>query len=172
MNKRNLTTAWTRAQKKSLRSVKGSLEVLQLLVQPLVQESSLTSSTFGKWKSARRWNALSSPGAVNIKDLWGWISNEGKNIPRDAIHGGEVRGERLYICRAHRKDDLMVGKASRVFEKGAIIGYDFKEIHVERYEILVGNAQAVRWVLLHGRLNLSTLGARQVEGGKEPSGVP
>ena len=28
---------------------------------------------------------------------------------------------------------IVVGKASRVFEKGAIIGYDFKEIHVSIY---------------------------------------
>lgn len=101
-----------------------------------------------------------------------WILNEGKNMPRDAIQGGEERGERLYICRAYHKGGLMVGKACRVFKKGAVIGYAHEEIHVEKYEILVGNGQAVRWVPVRGRLNLSTLGARPVEGGKEPSGEP
>lgn len=31
-----------------------------------------------------------------------WIWNEGQHIPRDAIQGGEERGEALYICRAYR----------------------------------------------------------------------
>ena len=43
---------------------------------------------------------------------------------------------------------------------------------VEKYEILVGKEDAVRWVPVHGRLNLSTLGAKPVEGGKEFSGEP
>ena len=29
-----------------------------------------------------------------------WVSNEGQDMPRDAIQGGEERGERLFICRA------------------------------------------------------------------------
>lgn len=30
-----------------------------------------------------------------------WIWNEGRSIPRDAIQGGEERGQPLYICRAY-----------------------------------------------------------------------
>lgn len=32
-----------------------------------------------------------------------WIWNEGKSIPRDAIQGGEERGEHLYICRVYHE---------------------------------------------------------------------
>ncbi|KAF9241652.1 carbohydrate-binding module family 12 protein [Melanogaster broomeanus] len=99
-----------------------------------------------------------------------WIWNEGTSIPRDAIQGGEEDGEPHYICRAYQ--DVLVGKASRVFEKGAVIGYKKHEIQVGEYEILVGDSRAVRWVSCSGQLNLQGLRATTVEGGKEPDGTP
>jgi len=101
-----------------------------------------------------------------------WIWNEGKSIPRDAIQGGEERGEALYICRVYHESGLLVGKASRVFKKGAVIGFKKDEIHVDKYEILVGNSRAVRWVSCSGQLKVESLGARPVEGGREPDGSP
>jgi len=104
-----------------------------------------------------------------------WIFNEGKSIPHDAIQGGEERGERLYICRAYHEGGLMVGKACRVFEKGAVIGYKKDEIHLAQYEILVGDSQAVKWVHCSGQLilqNGTLQGATPVEGGREPDGHP
>ncbi|KAF9227291.1 carbohydrate-binding module family 12 protein [Gyrodon lividus] len=101
-----------------------------------------------------------------------WIWNEGKSIPRDAIQGGEERGEQLYICRAYHESGLMVGKACKVFKKGGVIGYKKDEIHLDKYEILVGNSQAVRWVPCSGQLNIQGLRATPVEGGREPDGTP
>ncbi|KAG8213992.1 hypothetical protein J3R82DRAFT_10742 [Butyriboletus roseoflavus] len=101
-----------------------------------------------------------------------WIWNEGRSIPRDAIQGGEERGEVLYICRAYHESGLLVGKASRVFKKGAVIGFKKDEIHIDEYEILVGDSRAVRWVPCSGQLNLQGLRARPVEGGREPDGTP
>ncbi|KAI6134605.1 carbohydrate-binding module family 12 protein [Pisolithus thermaeus] len=102
-----------------------------------------------------------------------WVLNEGRSIPRDAIQGGEERGERLYICRAYHEGGLMIGKACHVFKKGAVIGYAHKEYHLNTYEILVGDARAVRWVPVTGQFDVRKLGgARPVEGGREPDGTP
>ncbi|KAI6021486.1 carbohydrate-binding module family 12 protein [Pisolithus microcarpus] len=78
-----------------------------------------------------------------------WVFNEGKSIPRDAIQGGEERGEYLYICRAYH--EVLIGKACRVFKKGAVIGYGHKEYHFDVRKLG---------------------GARPVEGGREPDGTP
>ncbi|KAG1881378.1 carbohydrate-binding module family 12 protein [Suillus tomentosus] len=100
-----------------------------------------------------------------------WVLIKGKNIPPNAIEGGFERGAPLYICRAYY--EAMVGKACSVFKKGAVIGYKKEEIHLDTYEILVGNSQAVRWVNVSGQFNLAALnGLRPVEGGREPGGAP
>lgn len=102
-----------------------------------------------------------------------WVLNRGKNIPSNAIEGGSERGAPLYICRAYCEGGLMIGKASSVFKKGAVIGFKKEEIHLDTYEILVGNSQAVRWVQVSGRFNPAALGGlRAVEGGREPGGAP
>ncbi|KAH7915199.1 carbohydrate-binding module family 12 protein [Hygrophoropsis aurantiaca] len=99
-----------------------------------------------------------------------WVWNEGKNIPQDAIQGGTERGGPLYICRAYQEGGLMVGKASSEFQKGAVIGYKKEEIHLDKYEILVGDSTAVQWVTTSGVVNVSSLRHTPVEGGYEPSG--
>ncbi|KAG2074541.1 carbohydrate-binding module family 12 protein [Suillus decipiens] len=100
-----------------------------------------------------------------------WVLNRGRNIPSNAIEGGYERGAPLYICRAYC--EAMIGKASSVFKKGAVVGFKKEEIHLDTYEILVGNSQAVRWVQVSGRFNLAALGGlRPVEGGREPGGAP
>jgi len=109
-------------------------------------------------------------GKYNAPVAWIWC--EGKNIPRDAIQGGEEHGEVLYICRAYHETGMMVGKASRVFKKGAVIGFKKDEIHIDKYEILVGDSRAVKWVTCAGNFKVESLRARPVEGGREPDGTP
>jgi hypothetical protein len=88
------------------------------------------------------------------------------------------------------KPTTVIGKSCSVFKKGAVIGYKKEEIHVstyqnisppstelsgklDKYEILVGNPNAVRWVNISGQFNLESLGGlRPVEGGREPDGAP
>lgn len=102
-----------------------------------------------------------------------WVLNHGKNIPSNAIEGGFERGAPLYICRAYCEGGLMIGKACSVFKKGAVIGFKKEEIHLDTYEILVGNSQAVSWVNVSGQFNPAALnGRRPVEGGREPGGAP
>ncbi|KAH7926685.1 carbohydrate-binding module family 12 protein [Leucogyrophana mollusca] len=100
-----------------------------------------------------------------------WVWNEGKNIPSDAIEGGNERGQPLYICRAYYEGGLLIGKASSVFKKGAVIGYKKEEIQLDKYEILVGNPNAVRWVTTSGVVDVRSLGYPPVEGGREPEGA-
>ena len=87
------------------------------------------------------------------------------------------------------------GKACDWFQKGAVIGYEKKEIQVssyysdshahyflivlnvshlqlDTYEILVGDANAVKWVDVRGSFNLNSLGASPVKGGEENNGTP
>ena len=83
----------------------------------------------------------------------------------------------------------MVGKASSIFKKGGVIGFKKDEFHVsvptimlthviepdlqiDKYEILVGDSRAVRWVPCSGNFNVGGLRAQPVEGGREPDGTP
>ncbi|KAK0438699.1 carbohydrate-binding module family 12 protein [Desarmillaria tabescens] len=101
-----------------------------------------------------------------------WILNQGKNIPHNAIVVGREHDWTLYICRAFYEGGIQIGKASDVFKKGAVIGYDDEEIHLDTYEILVGDMRGLRWVDASGRLDVAALGARPVEGGRESDGTP
>ncbi|KAI0916956.1 hypothetical protein AcV5_007557 [Taiwanofungus camphoratus] len=101
-----------------------------------------------------------------------WVLTEGKNIPNGAIPGGEQNGQALYICRGFHEGGLQIGKVSAAFENSAVVGYAHKEIHLPKYEVLVGDQRAVQWVDARGRLNLHHLGARPVEGGHEANGTP
>ncbi|KAJ7675116.1 hypothetical protein B0H17DRAFT_1161714 [Mycena rosella] len=109
-----------------------------------------------------------------------WILNHGKNIPQGAIAVGQEHSWTLYICRAFyegfsNRDAhglLEVGKASDAFQKGGVIGFKHDEIHVDTYEILVGDINGLRWVDASGRLDVSGLGFRPVEGGREADGTP
>ncbi|KAI0754755.1 carbohydrate-binding module family 12 protein [Daedaleopsis nitida] len=102
-----------------------------------------------------------------------WILVEGKNIPTNiAIPGGEEHGEPHYICRGFHEGGLQLGKASPIFEKGGVIGYAHKEIQLSKFEVLVGDRRAVRWVDYEGRVDLQKLPGRPVEGGHEADGTP
>ncbi|TFK89702.1 carbohydrate-binding module family 12 protein [Polyporus arcularius HHB13444] len=100
-----------------------------------------------------------------------WILVDGKNIPTNiAIPGGEENGEPHYICRGFH--EVKIGKASNHFQKGGVIGYAHEEIHLPKFEVLVGDPRAVRWIDWEGRVDLERLGARPVEGGREADGTP
>ncbi|KAG7090873.1 hypothetical protein E1B28_009954 [Marasmius oreades] len=102
-----------------------------------------------------------------------WIYNEGKDIPNGAITTGQEHDWTLYICRAPMEGGIHIGKASDVFPKGAVIGYDNEEVHLAQYEILVGDMRGLRWLSSSGNFNLQTLGgARPVEGGRDGNGSP
>ncbi|KIL68915.1 carbohydrate-binding module family 12 protein [Amanita muscaria Koide BX008] len=100
-----------------------------------------------------------------------WVLTNGKNIPRGAIMISNDPHS-MYACRAFTDGTIQVGKASLAFQKGGVIGYKFDEIHVDQYEILLGDMRALRWVSAHGKLQLTDPRARPVEGGNERDGTP
>jgi hypothetical protein len=100
-----------------------------------------------------------------------WVLSHGKNIPREAIEGGNDSGHTLYIARAFQDGGIQPGKASDWFQKGAVIGYQRDEIQLETFEVLVGNRNAVKWVDVVGTFQASSLGAKPVEGGHENNGT-
>jgi hypothetical protein len=99
-----------------------------------------------------------------------WIFAQNKGIPDGAIVVAREHDWNLYICRTYCDGGIQVGKASNVFKKGAVIGYKNDEIHLEAYEVLVGNMNRLRWVPTSGKLNAHGLGYRPVEGGHENDG--
>ncbi|KIY65687.1 carbohydrate-binding module family 12 protein [Cylindrobasidium torrendii FP15055 ss-10] len=101
-----------------------------------------------------------------------WILNSGKDMPRDAIRVMRSGDADIYICRAFYEGGIQIGKASSVFKKGGVIGFAHDEIHLDTYEILVGDMRGLKWVNTSGNLNLASLNARPVEGGREADGKP
>jgi len=100
-----------------------------------------------------------------------WILTEGSQIPQGAIRGGnEADGSPLYIARSFVDNSVQVGKASHKL-KGAHIPYGGKEVVKDKYEVLCGFENAVRWVDDQGALNLQP-GTTPVEGGREEDGTP
>jgi hypothetical protein len=94
-----------------------------------------------------------------------WILASGTNIPQGAIQcGKEKSGDPLYVCRAYYQGGLHLGKCGRHLGKGAVIGYDEKEIELDTYEVLLGDPSAVRWAAPGGP-------ERPVEGGREQDGT-
>jgi len=101
-----------------------------------------------------------------------WVLTHGKHIPPGAIKGGHDQGHVLYIARAFQDGGVIPGKASDWFQKGAVIGYEEKEIQLDTYEILVGNNDKVKWVPVQGSLKIDSLDATPVDGGKENNETP
>jgi len=65
-----------------------------------------------------------------------WILVQGKQIPQNAIVGGQEGNNTLYIARAHHEGGVQVGKASPSFSKGAIVGFKRKQIEVSMIHFL------------------------------------
>ncbi|KAF8626837.1 hypothetical protein AX15_004668 [Amanita polypyramis BW_CC] len=100
-----------------------------------------------------------------------WILAHGQNIPKGAVI---ISNEpyAMHACRAYVDGGIQLGKASAQFQKGGVIGYKNEEIHFDEYEILLGDTRGLRWVSVSGRIDISNLGVRPVEGGRENDGTP
>ncbi|KAL5523918.1 hypothetical protein ACEPAG_8091 [Sanghuangporus baumii] len=102
-----------------------------------------------------------------------WVYSEFLDRPeiRTAlILGGEEDGETWNIARAPHIGGLQPGKARPGV--GAYFGFGHEAIHVNQYEVLIGDPRAVRWVPMSGTFSFDNLGARAVEGGREDDGTP
>ncbi|PPQ70209.1 hypothetical protein CVT26_014466 [Gymnopilus dilepis] len=101
-----------------------------------------------------------------------WVFTQGKQIPKGAILVGREKSWNLYICRAFYDGGLQLGKASDAFKKGGVLGYKNEEIHVDEFEVLIGDMNRLKWVPVSGRINVASLGYRPVEAGRENDGTP
>ncbi|KAF8899503.1 carbohydrate-binding module family 12 protein [Gymnopilus junonius] len=101
-----------------------------------------------------------------------WVFTQGKHIPKGAILVGKEKSWNLYICRAFYDGGLQLGKASDAFKKGGVLGYKDDEIHVEEFEVLIGDMNRLKWVPVTGRINVASLGYRPVTAGQENDGTP
>jgi len=122
--------------------------------------------SFEAWVSAARARRNQPRGPAT------WVFNEGKNIPPNAISTGTEHDWTLYICRSFKDGGIQIGKASNVFQEGAVIGYAHKEYQISQYEILLGDMRGLKWVQTGNTLNVESLGAKPVEGGYENDGTP
>jgi len=102
-----------------------------------------------------------------------WVLTQGRSIPPHAIVVGQEKSWTLYIARSFQDGAILIGKASEDFKKGAVVGYRNDEIHVDTYEVLVGDMRGLTWVSMNGHFNFNGLGGkRPVEGGRENDGTP
>ncbi|KAH9978677.1 hypothetical protein BGW80DRAFT_1442655 [Lactifluus volemus] len=103
-----------------------------------------------------------------------WVLVEGReSIPRGAIEAGRDKDNNpIYIARAYFEDGLPIGKASPIFKEGAVIGYGGRVVEFNKFEVLLGDTRAIRWLPFRDQLNVQRLGARPVEGGREANGAP
>ncbi|MBW0560859.1 hypothetical protein O181_100574 [Austropuccinia psidii MF-1] len=92
-------------------------------------------------------------------------------IPNNAIEGGREGGHSLYIGRAYFKGGLHVGKVSHHLG-GCVIGWGGKEHNdFDKYEILCGDKNSVRWVNHPQHQGvIQAQGWQPVEGGREEDG--
>ncbi|KAI0277393.1 carbohydrate-binding module family 12 protein [Russula aff. rugulosa BPL654] len=98
-----------------------------------------------------------------------WVLVDGRDkIPNSALEAGRDRDNNpIYIARAYYENGIQIGKASPVFKEGAVIGYGGRVVELNKFEVLIGDPRAVRWVRYSYQLNIQELGATPVEGGRE-----
>ncbi|QRW01048.1 hypothetical protein RhiLY_00045 [Ceratobasidium sp. AG-Ba] len=103
-----------------------------------------------------------------------WVFTHGTEIPRGAlVCGADIDGSPLYVCRTFHRGGIHFGKAGLHFKKGAMFGYDGKELEIEFYEVLVADEAAVRWETAVYPFYVRTFnGGTLVEGGNEHDGSP
>ncbi|OMJ10437.1 hypothetical protein AYI70_g10334 [Smittium culicis] len=101
-----------------------------------------------------------------------WVMATDGSIPPNAVQGGvEKDGTPLFIARSFYKGGLHPGKAGPHLEGGGfLIGYGGKEVKINEYFVLCGDASRLRWVEQHGILDISNF--RPIEAGHEETGEP
>ncbi|PVU85299.1 hypothetical protein BB560_007076 [Smittium megazygosporum] len=101
-----------------------------------------------------------------------WKPASNNSIPPNAVQGGvEADGRPIFVARAFYKGGLHPGKAGQHLEGGGFaFGYGGKEVRLDEYQVLCGNASQLRWVERQGSLVFDDI--RPVEAGHEESGEP
>ncbi|OMH79424.1 hypothetical protein AX774_g7157 [Zancudomyces culisetae] len=101
-----------------------------------------------------------------------WVPARDGYIPPNAVVGGtEIDGTPLYVGRVFYDGGLHPGKCGPHLEGGGFaLGYDGKEIKLNKYFVLCGDASKLKWIEQNG--NLMIIGFKPLEAGNEASGEP
>ncbi|KAJ3300906.1 hypothetical protein HDU76_005973, partial [Blyttiomyces sp. JEL0837] len=100
-----------------------------------------------------------------------WAFANGKNVPPGAIQvGTDSDGGPLYAARAYYENSVQVGKCRN--GSGCSIAYGGKECGVEKYQVLCGNPQALKWVQVNGTFNHQAMNVRAISAGQDKDGSP
>ncbi|KAF8890635.1 hypothetical protein BD779DRAFT_239294 [Infundibulicybe gibba] len=102
--------------------------------------------TLKQWEDMARENTQQLIQQGSLSPLV-WVFVKGKEIPANAIVGGEDRRRPLYIARTFYEGGICLGKAGRHLERGASIPFNGKEIQVDTYEVLVPALQPLRYAI-------------------------
>ncbi|KAJ2506237.1 hypothetical protein GGI11_006735 [Coemansia sp. RSA 2049] len=111
-------------------------------------------------------------GSANSSRGIQWVTTKNSQIPPNAVQGGaEKDGKPLFVARVIYKGGLHPGKAGEHIQGGGCsIGYGHKEVNLNEYQVLCGNAANLKWVEQENSLVVQ--GFNPVEGGYEESGEP
>ncbi|OMH79423.1 hypothetical protein AX774_g7156 [Zancudomyces culisetae] len=111
-----------------------------------------------------------APGPVSAQVTFQWVAAKNGKIPPNAVQGGVERdGKPLYVGRAFYKGGLHPGKCAPHLEDGGFaFGYGGKEVRLNEYFVLCGDASKLRWVEQTGSLRISNF--RPLEAGHEADG--
>ena len=90
----------------------------------------------GREMAERRYEVLTFRGSGGSQ----WVSAS-RGIPRHAVRGGHEPAGELYVCRAHYRDGLHLGKA---LGPTCYIAWGDREVPVKKFEVLVGHG--LTWV--------------------------
>ncbi len=91
----------------------------------------------------------------------GWSPARDGAVPSGTVYGGKQTNQYLAICRAWHQNGLHPGK---VVGRNCNIAWGGREITVPSYEVLVGNAQDLRFTAASN----GAVPANPVPGGQEP----
>jgi hypothetical protein len=96
-----------------------------------------------------------------------WVLVDGRDkIPKSAIEAGKDKDDHpIYFARVYYEDSIEIGKASPLFKEGSAVGYYNKVIGFNKFEVLIGDPRAIRWVACSKKLDVQKLNATPVEGG-------
>lgn len=121
---------------------------------------------------AQGYGRQSTSESSNAEGKLQWVSASNKSLPPNPVQGGiEDNGKPLFIARVMYGGGLHPGKfGQHLSGGGCAIGYGNKEIYVDEYQVLCGDASKLRWVRQDGVLNIN--GFTPFPAGHEDSGEP
>jgi len=140
-------------------------------VEEAKRQAWLNESSREKWLEGAHAHTQHYYSGGQSPPVYWMLVNRSDPIPNNAIEGGREGGHSLYIGRTYYKGGLHVGKVSNHLG-GCVIGYAGKELNdFDKFEILCGDKNAVRWVNhSSGHGVIQAQGWQPVDGGREEDG--